>query len=261
MRASVRITNVLETPPGPGSSTRTRGAPPREATTARAVPPSTSLATEHATAPDPAMVGTAPCSPTTAFESRSVKTTARLADGQVLAIGGLISRQLSDARAYTPWLHRVPLLGWLWKSYDENDEDLELVVVVSPTILRERDETVGCLSLAERVVQLHEVERFAGENLFHRPELAWKRGRHPDISSHPLSLRLANRLEVDRRVAEVVDLIEVDGLTTPRLEGARLLGESGCSTAAGRNLRGEEQIVLDAQLLGELAGHGLRPPV
>ncbi|MCG8590356.1 MAG: pilus assembly protein N-terminal domain-containing protein [Proteobacteria bacterium] len=83
---------------------------------------------------------------TTAFESRSVKTTARLADGQVLAIGGLISRQLSDARAYTPWLHRVPLLGWLWKSYDENDEDLELVVVVSPTILREREPRVAMWS-------------------------------------------------------------------------------------------------------------------
>ncbi len=76
---------------------------------------------------------------TTAFESRAVRTSARLADGEVLAIGGLLTRQTSDARAYTPWLHRIPLLGWLWKSYDRNDEDLELVVVVSPAILREAE--------------------------------------------------------------------------------------------------------------------------
>ena len=69
----------------------------------------------------------------------------------MLAIGGLISRQISDARAYTPWLHRIPVLGWLWKSFDQGDEDLELVVVVSPTILREREPRMAMWSFPDEL--------------------------------------------------------------------------------------------------------------
>lgn len=72
----------------------------------------------------------------TAFESRSLTTTARLEDGQALMVGGLLSRSLSDDRGYTPWLHNVPGVGWLAKSFDVQDEELEVVILVSPAIVR-----------------------------------------------------------------------------------------------------------------------------
>jgi len=74
---------------------------------------------------------------TTAFESRDLATTARLRDGQALVLGGLLDRSLSEADAFTPWAHRIPGLGWLFRSFDVQDEDFELVIVVTPAILRE----------------------------------------------------------------------------------------------------------------------------
>jgi Flp pilus assembly secretin CpaC len=85
--------------------------------------------------------GTAPT--TTAFQSRSIQTTTRLSDGQALLIGGLIARRATDGASYTPGLERVPLVGWLFKRFSVKDEDRELVVVVSPTVVRDRIMDMG----------------------------------------------------------------------------------------------------------------------
>jgi len=74
---------------------------------------------------------------TTAFATRSLTTSARLRDGQVLLVGGLLNRSSSDQYAYTPWLHRIPLLGWLGRSFDKDEDDQELVIVVTPSIVRD----------------------------------------------------------------------------------------------------------------------------
>lgn len=73
----------------------------------------------------------------TAFNVRTIKTSARLEDGQALIIGGLVSRDLADNKSHTPGLSSVPLLGNLAKSTSDSDSDRELVIVVTPTIIRE----------------------------------------------------------------------------------------------------------------------------
>lgn len=74
---------------------------------------------------------------TTAFESRALRTSARLDDGQALIIGGLLTRQNQERNAGTPRLKDAPGLGWLFKSFERTDEGLELVLVVNPAILRD----------------------------------------------------------------------------------------------------------------------------
>ncbi len=74
---------------------------------------------------------------TTAFESRALRTSARLDDGQALIIGGLLTRQNQERNAGTPGLKDAPGLGWLFKSFERTDEGLELVLVVNPAILRD----------------------------------------------------------------------------------------------------------------------------
>lgn len=73
----------------------------------------------------------------TAFSVRSLDTSTRLRDGQPLVLGGLVSRNLSDQNSYTPGLHNVPLLGWFSESISKMDVDRELVIVVTPTLVRE----------------------------------------------------------------------------------------------------------------------------
>jgi len=77
---------------------------------------------------------------TAAFNTRSLNTTARLQDGQPLVIGGLLSNNLSDDKAYTPGLNRLPGVGKLTENSVESSTDKELVIILTPTIIREPSE-------------------------------------------------------------------------------------------------------------------------
>jgi Flp pilus assembly secretin CpaC len=74
--------------------------------------------------------------PTTAFESRSLRTTTQLRDGQAILIGGLVTRDLRRTDGAAPILSSVPLLRYFFKSFRDQDDQTELVVVVSPAIVR-----------------------------------------------------------------------------------------------------------------------------
>lgn len=74
--------------------------------------------------------------PTTAFQTRALRTSSRLEDGQALLIGGLMSTNTSTNTASTPGIKSVPLLGRLFQSLNRNDQDTELVVLVNPVVVR-----------------------------------------------------------------------------------------------------------------------------
>lgn len=71
-----------------------------------------------------------------AFETRGLRTSARLQDGQSLVIGGLFSNTSSENTQRTPGLGSIPGVGWLFKGLDRNDQSTELVIVVSPSVIR-----------------------------------------------------------------------------------------------------------------------------
>lgn len=74
---------------------------------------------------------------TTAFSERSMRTSARLRDGETLLIGGLTEHARTDDSSQTPWLHKIPLIGNLFKGFSYANSDRELVIVVNPVIVRE----------------------------------------------------------------------------------------------------------------------------
>ncbi len=79
---------------------------------------------------------------TFAFESRLLRTSARLQDGQTLLVGGLDQRNRTDQNRYAPWISRVPLLGLLFQGLDYSDQDLEVIVMVRPVVLHDPDPEV-----------------------------------------------------------------------------------------------------------------------
>ena len=87
---------------------------------------------------------------TTAFQTRALRTSSRLQDGQALLIGGLLSNNTSTNTASTPYLRAVPLLGRLFQGVNRNDQDTELIVVVNPVILREPVPDVALWSFPSR---------------------------------------------------------------------------------------------------------------
>jgi Flp pilus assembly secretin CpaC len=71
-----------------------------------------------------------------AFETRGLRTSARLQDGQSLVIGGLLSNTSTENTQRTPGLGSIPGVGWLFKGLDRNDQSTELVIIVSPSVIR-----------------------------------------------------------------------------------------------------------------------------
>jgi Flp pilus assembly secretin CpaC len=73
---------------------------------------------------------------TAAFQTRALRTSSRLQDGQTLLIGGLTADNQSRNATSAPGLSDVPALGWLFTRFTHNDQSTDLMVVVNPVILR-----------------------------------------------------------------------------------------------------------------------------
>lgn len=73
----------------------------------------------------------------TAFETRYLRTSARLKDGQSLIIAGLQSTTSSESSTYTPWFSQIPLIGWMFKTRSTQSAVLDLVIVVHPVVVRD----------------------------------------------------------------------------------------------------------------------------
>jgi pilus assembly protein CpaC len=68
--------------------------------------------------------------------TRRVQTEIELQSGQSFAIGGLLDRRLQETLDRVPLLSNVPLLGKLFQSRSLNKTNNELIVIVTPEIVR-----------------------------------------------------------------------------------------------------------------------------
>lgn len=63
-------------------------------------------------------------------------TTLLVEDGGTTVIGGIFTASDQYAQGRTPILHRIPLLGWLFKNTNITRENRELLIFLTPRILR-----------------------------------------------------------------------------------------------------------------------------
>jgi pilus assembly protein CpaC len=71
--------------------------------------------------------------------TRRASTTVELGDGQSFAIAGLLKDNTRDAIAKYPFLGEVPVLGALFRSNDYQRSETELIIVVTPHIVKPLD--------------------------------------------------------------------------------------------------------------------------
>ena len=74
------------------------------------------------------------------INKRNVSTTVQLRDGQSLVIGGLLRNDITQSIKRFPVLGDVPVLGALFRSSQFIAEKTELVVIVSPSLVKPTDE-------------------------------------------------------------------------------------------------------------------------
>jgi pilus assembly protein CpaC len=70
------------------------------------------------------------------FTNRKLSTTVELRDGQSFAVGGLMSSKNTKIQNQVPWLGQVPIVGALFRNSSTQKEDTELVVIVTPHLVR-----------------------------------------------------------------------------------------------------------------------------
>src|SRR5450759_4463835 len=71
-----------------------------------------------------------------ALSTRRTETEVELQDGQTFAIAGLMSNTVSSTMSKVPGIGDIPVLGYLFRSRAYQKQQTELVVMITPTIVR-----------------------------------------------------------------------------------------------------------------------------
>jgi type IV pilus assembly protein PilQ len=71
------------------------------------------------------------------LETRSVETSVLVDNGETVVLGGVYERTKSFTKDQVPWLGDLPILGNLFKTTSRTDDNSELLIFVTPKILKE----------------------------------------------------------------------------------------------------------------------------
>jgi len=69
------------------------------------------------------------------IQTRSVKTSVRMKNGDTLIIGGIYEMTKSKKNNQVPGFSRIPLLSWLFRHRTENLEKRELLIFITPSVI------------------------------------------------------------------------------------------------------------------------------
>ena len=67
---------------------------------------------------------------------REAETTVQVKNMETVVIGGLINDEGREVTNKVPCLGSVPLLGWAFKTRSQSADKMNLLILISPTIIR-----------------------------------------------------------------------------------------------------------------------------
>jgi pilus assembly protein CpaC len=109
------------------------------------------------------------------LSTRRAKTTIELRDGQSFAIAGLLQENYQNAISGLPWLADVPILGLLFRSTGFQRNETELVILVTPRLVKPAQSAAELSAPTDRLVLPSDADLF----LFGRTERAAASGEAP----------------------------------------------------------------------------------
>jgi type IV pilus assembly protein PilQ len=71
------------------------------------------------------------------IDKKEATTEILLRDGETTVLGGIFEETRNDNTSGVPWFNRIPFLGWLFKTEAISVQQTELLVFVTPTILKD----------------------------------------------------------------------------------------------------------------------------
>lgn len=75
------------------------------------------------------------------IQQRRLSSTVAVRDGETIALGGLIRDSQSRTRGGLPYLQKIPLIGDLFGSTSKNSRRTELIVLITPRVVRSQQES------------------------------------------------------------------------------------------------------------------------
>jgi type IV pilus assembly protein PilQ len=71
------------------------------------------------------------------INKKQVTTTVLVENGGTVVIGGVYTQDVTDSSSKVPLLGDIPLLGWLFKNNTKTDAKKELLIFITPKILKD----------------------------------------------------------------------------------------------------------------------------
>ena len=68
-------------------------------------------------------------------DKKEANTNVIIKDGETIVIGGMYKVTTNDNESGVPYLMRIPILGWLFKSNSTSTTTNELLIFITPRIL------------------------------------------------------------------------------------------------------------------------------
>jgi pilus assembly protein CpaC len=94
------------------------------------------------------------------LSTRRAKTTVELRDGQSFAIAGLLQQDYQNAISGLPWLSDIPILGALFRSTGFQRNETELVILVTPRLVKPAPSMADLATPIDRLVLPSDAELF-----------------------------------------------------------------------------------------------------
>jgi general secretion pathway protein D len=110
-----------------------------------------------------------------ALSNRKVENTVVVADGETVVIGGILTDDYTDNVNKVPWLGDIPILGWAFKSVERSLTKKNLLVFLTPHIVRSRSDLVQETIRKREEFRLHTGESLGLDEATREKELEQRR--------------------------------------------------------------------------------------
>ena len=142
-----------------------------------------------------------------ALSNRKIENTVVVNDGETVAIGGLIDESYTETESGVPFLRDIPYLGWLFKTKTETLRKTNLLIFLTPHIIRNADdlerETIRKrLELEDRIGNEDE---FAELEDWNRPTGGRDFAVAEELTRHSLRYPIDRMRELEEQQAEMRD--------------------------------------------------------
>jgi general secretion pathway protein D len=74
------------------------------------------------------------------IQERRLSSTVVVKNGDTVALGGLITENITTSKSGVPYLAKIPLLGALFRDTSNNKTRTELILLITPRVMRDDDE-------------------------------------------------------------------------------------------------------------------------